>query len=96
MMPSSEVRAYWCMKASMPPCSWRLARAALTSLAASSAMRLRSSARGAGALGEARHQARLVLEEVRCDLVARQRLARLGGHARVSTAVRPVILSAAV
>ena len=53
---------------------------------------------GAGrrSLGEAGYEAHLVLDEMRRDLVARQRLARLGGHARVSTAVRPVILNAAV
>ena len=44
MMPSSEVSPYSCMKASTPPCWWRLARAARTSRPASSAMRGRSSA----------------------------------------------------
>ena len=51
----------------------------------------------AGALGEARHQTRLVLEERRCDLIARRQRQRawlsshLTGwaHARVSTLRHP-------
>ena len=42
MMPSSEESAYWCMKASTPPCSWRLARAAVTRRDARSATSRRS------------------------------------------------------
>ena len=44
MTPSSEESAYSAMKASMPPCLWRLARAPRTSSAARPAMRARSSA----------------------------------------------------
>ncbi len=62
MMPSSDVRPYSCMKASMPPCLWRLARAEPTKLLASSAIRRRSSAVIDGPLDQPADEPRLVAQ----------------------------------